>query len=262
MMKDVVLAIGAHPDDIEFFTGGTIAQFCESGKEVFYVITTDGQRGTLDPAANPQDIIKTREKETRDAAESLGVKEVFFLGYEDGFLDQIPHLELREKYIYYIRKLKPHIVMTFDPWNPYEPHSDHRKTAMAAFESCYFSHYPLFHPDQNLSKHFVGELWLFRTPQPNTWIPLQLKGLRTKVKALLKHATQMDMLKEETIEQIKAASIDISVIEHVDTKTLIDIFVRRMAEDAGKSGGHKFAEAFNVLKLGYAEDIKKGISSL
>jgi LmbE family N-acetylglucosaminyl deacetylase len=261
-MNDVILVIGAHPDDIEFFAGGTIARFCEEGKQVFYLITTNGQRGTLDPKANSQEIIKIREEEARDAAKVLGVKELFFLGYEDGFLDQISHLELREKYIYYIRKLKPGIVMTFDPWNPYEPHSDHRKTAMAAFESCYFSHYPLFHPDQNFPKHFVGELWLFRTPKPNTWIPLQPKELRIKVKALLKHATQMDMLREESFEQIKAASIDISAIQHIDTKTVVDVFVRRMAEDAGKSGGQKFAEAFNVLILGYAEDIKKLISSL
>ncbi len=260
-MKEVVLAIGAHPDDIEFFAGGTIAQFNEEGKTVFCLIITNGQRGTLDPNANSQEIIKVRQKETRDAAAVLGVKEVFCLGYEDGFLDLTPHLELRERCIYYIRKLKPHIVMTFDPWNPYEPHSDHRKTALAAFESCYFAHYPLFHPDQNLSKHFVGELWLFRTPKPNTWVPLQSKGLRIKVKALLKHATQMDMLKEETFEQLKATFIDISSVEHVDTKTIVDIFVRRIAEDAGKLGGHKFAEAFNVLKLGYAEDIKKVLRS-
>jgi len=261
-MNDVVLIIGAHPDDIEFFVGGTIAQFCEEGKEVFYVITTDGRRGTLDPTANPQNIVKIREKETLDAATVLGVKEVSFLHYEDGFLDQIPHLELRAKYIYYIRKLKPNIVMTFDPWNPYEPHSDHRKTALAAFESCYFAHYPLFHPDQNLPIHFVGELWLFRTPNPNTWVSLQSKGLRTKIKALLKHTTQMDMLKEETFEQLKAASVDISMFEGVDTKTLIDIFVRRMAEDIGKAEGYNFAEAFKVLKLGIAEDIKKFLGSI
>jgi LmbE family N-acetylglucosaminyl deacetylase len=261
-MKEVVLVIGAHPDDIEFYAGGTIAQFHEAGKEVFYLITTNGQRGTLDPNANSQEIIKTREKETREAAAILGVKEVIFLGYEDGFLDRIPHLELREKYIYYIRKLKPRIVMTFDPWNPYEPHSDHRKTALAAFESCYFAHYPLFHPDQNLPKHFVGEIWLFRTPKPNTWMPLQLTRLRTKVKALLKHATQMEMLKEETLEQLKAASVDISSLEHVDTKTIVDIFVRTLAAEAGNAAGHKFAEAFNVLKLGYTEEIKKMLGSL
>jgi len=114
---------------------------------VYFIITTDGQRGSLDLKTNPQELIKIRENEAKNAAKVLGVKEVFFLGYEDGFLDNISHLELREKYINFIRKLKPKIVLTFDPWYPYEPHSDHRKTAMAAFESCYFSHYPLFHPE-------------------------------------------------------------------------------------------------------------------
>ncbi len=259
-MKETVLAIGPHPDDIEFFAGGTLAQFCKE-KDVYFLITTDGRRGSLDPTADPQEIIKVREEEARAAGQVLGAKEVIILGYEDGFLDNISHLELREKYIYYIRKLKPNLVMTFDPWNPYEPHSDHRKTAFAAFESCYFAHYPLFHPDQNLPKHFVAELWLFRTPTPNKWIPLENKDFRLKIKALLKHASQMNMLKEEVFDQLRA-SIDISKIEQVDTQTLIEIFIRRMAEEAGKASGYKLAEAFHVLKLGYVEDVKKLLGTL
>lgn len=259
-MNEVVLAIGAHPDDIEFFAGGTIAQFIKEGKEIFYIITTNGQRGSLKSDTDPEALISIREAETRSAAEVLGVKDVFFLGYEDGFLDRTPHLELREKYIYYIRKLKPRILMTFDPWNPYEPHSDHRKTALAAFESCYFCHYPLFHPETELEPHFVSEIWLFRSPNPNTWIPLN--NVRIKAKALSKHASQIQMLKEEVFGQFKAESIDISTLEHIDNKTLIDIFVRSMAEQDGKKAGFKFAEAFKIIKLGYSEDIKGIMESL
>jgi LmbE family N-acetylglucosaminyl deacetylase len=259
-MKDVILAIEAHPDDIEFMAGGTIDQFCTEGKEVYYLITTNGQRGSLNPNADPQEIISTREMEARAAAQTLGVKDVIFLGYEDGFLDRIPLLELREKYIYYIRKLKPRIVMTFDPWNPYESHSDHRKTALAAFESCYFCHYPLFHKDQNLPKHFVAEVWLYRSPSPNTWIPL--KSLRPKVKAILKHASQVEMLKEEISGQLQAANVDTSLLEQIDNKTLIDLFIRRMAEDTGKIANYKFAEAFKVLELGYATEVRKILESM
>ncbi|MHA1380476.1 MAG: PIG-L deacetylase family protein [Candidatus Helarchaeota archaeon] len=259
-MKNIILAIGAHPDDIEFFAGGTIEIFTDEGKSVFFIITTDGQRGSLNLHTNPQQLIKVRKYEARAASQILGVKEVIFLGYEDGFLDNIPHLELREKYIYYIRKLKPDIVLTFDPWNPYEPHSDHRKTALAAFESCYFSHYPLFHPETKLKPHFVSELWLFRSPSPNTWIPL--KNVRKKVKALLKHKSQMQMLKDEIIQQLKTSGVDTTIIEQLDIKTTVDIFVRRVAEAEGKEKGYKFAETFKVFKLGYVEDVKKIIESL
>ncbi|MFX1297750.1 MAG: PIG-L deacetylase family protein [Promethearchaeota archaeon] len=261
-MKDIILGIGAHPDDLEFFTGGTIHQFCKEGKEVYYLITTNGQRGSLQSDADPQTIIIAREKEAREAADCLGVKDVIFLGYEDGFLDRIPNLELREKYIYYIRKLKPRLVITFDPWNPYEPHSDHRKTALAAFESCYFCHYPLFYPDQNYPPHFVAETWLFRTPNPNKWIPLTTKDIRVKVKALLAHTSQMKMLKQEVFGQLKAASVDISLIEQVDEKTLVDIFVRRTAEKAGNELGVKFAESFKVYKFGYVDDVTKILNSM
>lgn len=262
-MKDIVLAIAAHPDDLEFMAGGALIQLCDKGNEVYYLITTNGQRGSLKPDADPQNIIDTREKEAYAAAEVIGAKEVFILGYEDGFLNRIPHLELREKYIYYIRKLKPNIVMTFDPWNFYEPHSDHRTTSFAAYESCYFCHYPLFHPEFNLPKHFVSEIWLFRSPNPNKWVPLTNKILRKKVKALLKHESQMEMLVQEVLEQLQAdGEVDTTIIEQMDVKTLVDIFVRSAAEQAGKEAGYPLAEAFNVRKVGYAEDVKKVLRSI
>ncbi|NVM27901.1 MAG: PIG-L family deacetylase [Candidatus Helarchaeota archaeon] len=261
-MKEIVLVIGAHPDDIEFMAGGTIAKFSKEGKEVYFLITTNGQRGSLQPDADPKTIISTREAEARAAAEVLGVKDVIFLGYEDGFLDRTPHLELREKYVYQIRKLKPRIVMTFDPWNTYEQHSDHRKVALAAFESCYFCHYPLFHPEFKLAKHFVSEIWLFRSPTPNTWISLNNKEVRTKIKAIMKHASQVQMLKEEIFGQLEAEAIDYSLIQQVDNQTLVDIFVRNMTEEAGKKKGYKFAEAFKVVTIGYAEDVKRILSAM
>ncbi|MFX0138544.1 MAG: PIG-L deacetylase family protein, partial [Candidatus Hodarchaeota archaeon] len=258
-MKNIILAIGAHPDDIDFFAGGTIAQFCKEGREAYFLITTNGQRGSLRSDTDPKTLIATREKEAKAAAEVLGVKEVFFLGYKDGFLDRTPHLELREQFIKYIRKLKPNILMTFDPWNPYEPHSDHRKVSLAAFESCYFCHYPLFHPESK-PIHFVSEIWLFRSPNPDTWI--QLKNVRSKVKALSKHASQIQMLREEIMGQLKSANVDTSILESLDNKTLLDIFVRNMAEQDGKKPGYKLAEAFKVFKIGYVEDVRKIIESI
>jgi LmbE family N-acetylglucosaminyl deacetylase len=261
-MKSIILVISAHPDDIDFFAGGTLFQFAQEGREVYFLITTDGRRGSLNADVDSQKLAITRKAEARAAAEILGVKDVFFLDYEDGFLDRTPHLELREKYIYYLRKIRPQIVMTFDPWNPYEPHSDHFRVAKAAFESCYFSHYPLFHPDQNLLKHFVSEAWLFRSPSPNKWIPLKTKTLRQKIKALLKHSSQMQMLVQEVIEQLQAASVETAFLEQMDTKTLVDVFVRSAAEEAGKPQGYKFAEAFKVFKLGYVEDVKKLLNNM
>jgi LmbE family N-acetylglucosaminyl deacetylase len=220
-MKDVILAIGAHPDDIDFFAGGTITKFCKEGMEAYFIITTNGQRGSLDSNADPKEIIRIREMEAREAAEVLGVREVFFLGYEDGFLD-------------------------------------HRKVALAAFESCYFAHYPLFHPES--PPYFVSELWLFRSPTPNHWV--QLKNVRVKVKALMKHASQMKMLRQEILEQLKAASVDTTILEQIDLKTIVDVFVKKMAQQWGKEKKFELAEAFKVSKLGYYEEIKEFLESV
>jgi LmbE family N-acetylglucosaminyl deacetylase len=79
-----VLGVGAHPDDLEWYAGGTIAKLAREGAEITFVVCTDGERGTYDPTVDAQRLAAQREVEQRNAAQTLGVKEVIFLGYADG----------------------------------------------------------------------------------------------------------------------------------------------------------------------------------
>ncbi len=108
MAKKTVLVIVAHADDMEFFCGGTVAKMVEKGFDVYQLITTNNEKGTH-TLQKEELIAQSREKEAKGAAKFLGLKEVFFLEYPDGELATYPRMEIMEKYMRHIRKLKPDI---------------------------------------------------------------------------------------------------------------------------------------------------------
>src|SRR5947207_10197508 len=129
-----VLVVMAHPDDAEFGAAGTVAKWAKEGRQVTYLILTDGNRGSSDPAVTAERLAQIRHAEQRAAAMKLGVKDVFFLGYDDGSLQ--PTLDLRRQITRWIRRTKPDVVMAPDPtrrWTGqrYINHPDHRAAGAA-----------------------------------------------------------------------------------------------------------------------------------
>ena len=108
-----ILVVLAHPDDPEFFLGGSIARWIKAGHHVRYVLLTRGDKGSNDPRLTAEQIAKIRIDEQRAAAEFLGVISVDFLGYEDGYL--IPDLEMRKAVVRFIRKYRPQILVAVIP---------------------------------------------------------------------------------------------------------------------------------------------------
>ena len=89
-----VLVVTAHPDDVDFGAGGTIAQWTAKGIEVSYCIATNGDQGGEDPDLPRDQMPVIRQKEQRDAGKILGVTDIEFLNYRDGWLE--PTIELRK----------------------------------------------------------------------------------------------------------------------------------------------------------------------
>ena len=110
---DRALVIFSHPDDAEFSAASTIALLTAGGARVDYVVTTDGGKGTEDPAVTPAQLTATREAEQRAAADVLGVSEIVHLGYPDGYLT--PSLELRRDIVRQIRRFRPDLVIAQNP---------------------------------------------------------------------------------------------------------------------------------------------------
>jgi LmbE family N-acetylglucosaminyl deacetylase len=118
----------AHPDDESLGFGGTLARYAAEGAEVSLIVATRGERGRYGdgtaPHPGPEELGKVREAELRAAAEALGVRHVRFLGYRDGALDQADAVEASGRVAACLRELRPHVVLTFDPFGVYG-HPDH-----------------------------------------------------------------------------------------------------------------------------------------
>jgi hypothetical protein len=108
-----ILVVLAHPDDPEFFCGATIARWTSTGHEVRYCLLTCGDKGTQDRSLDSEALCALRQKEQRAAAAVLGVTQLRFLGYPDGYL--VPDLNLRGEITRVIRQERPDVVVTCDP---------------------------------------------------------------------------------------------------------------------------------------------------
>ena len=129
------MVIVAHPDDAEFLCGGTVAKWVADGWEVHYMLTTSGDMGSKDPEMTREKLGKIREKEQEAACKVLGAKEVIFLRYPDGFVEDTA--EMRGRIVRELRRLKPHTVITWNPFRTTFTHRDHRLTGQAAVDAVF-----------------------------------------------------------------------------------------------------------------------------
>ncbi len=207
-MSKRVLVVEAHPDDVEWYAGGTIAQLAREGAEITLVICTEGERGSYDPDANPIALAAARKQEQQDAADLLGVKQVIYLGYPDGGLEAT--MELRKQLAILYRKFQPELLLTFDPWKRYELHPDHLAAGHAAVEARLAAKMPLYYSHaraEGMREWAIPELWLFNTDVPNHWVDVS-KTFERRLRVLRLHASQ-NVYGEDSVqyltEQVRAA---------------------------------------------------------
>jgi LmbE family N-acetylglucosaminyl deacetylase len=192
-----VLVVMAHPDDAEFGAAGTIARWTREGKHVTYLILTDGNRGSSDPQMTAERLTQIRHAEQRAAATKLGVKDVYFLGYDDGSLQ--PTLDLRRQITRWIRRCKPDIIVTPDPtrrWRgqSYINHPDHRAAGDATLDAIMpGSDTRLMFPElleEGLEPHQVKEIYLTGANEPDKWVDVS-QTIDLKIQALREHKSQV-----------------------------------------------------------------------
>jgi len=229
MEGKVLLIIAAHPDDPEFGCGATVAKYIKEGATAYYVICTNGNRGSRANKFDAVELVETRHSEQENAANIIGVTETFFLDHDDGNLTA--NLEVKEQIVRIIRKLKPDIILTHDPSWFYQVsdgsarinHNDHRQTGIATLDAVYplsrdLASFPE-HAKAGLTPHHIPEVLLFSVQTPDYFVDVS-SSWETKVKAVLAHKSQVDDPKqtEKRVEE-------------------------RMKE-LGKQAGHDYAEGF------------------
>ncbi|MDJ0923830.1 MAG: PIG-L deacetylase family protein [Acidimicrobiia bacterium] len=207
------LAIGAHPDDIEFGAGGTLARWASAGCLVTMLIVTDGSKGTWDPTLRPSQLAELRKQEQAAAAAVLGANEVEHLGLVDGELEYT--MQLRATMCRYIREMKPDVVISHDPWRRYQLHPDHRATGWAVMDGVIAARDHLFFPEQGLAAHRPQAVLLWSADEADHYEDIA-DHFEIKVEALLCHssqgtttmggAEQADDRKQEFIEKLRTWS--------------------------------------------------------
>ena len=187
----VVLCVSPHPDDCDVGVGGLIAKYSGS-VETYYVIVTDGSKGTKRKDMDPHELAIIRKKEQEEAAKILCVKEIFWLGYVDGEIDYRDYRRIMLDLIHIYRLIKPDIVLTPDPSLPYEAHLDHIIVGKATSSAAIFSVMPLFNKlDQvsGLEPHRVKYVGYYYTSKPNYYVDIT-SVIDKKLEALNKHVSQ------------------------------------------------------------------------
>jgi LmbE family N-acetylglucosaminyl deacetylase len=191
-----ILVVTAHPDDVDFGSGGTVATFTDAGVAVTYCIVTDGDAGGFDPAVPRSEIPSIRRAEQTKAGELLGVHDVRFLGYRDGELT-VTH-DLRRDISRVIRQVRPQRMLVQSPernWDRVQAsHPDHLAAGEAAMQAVYpdarnpFAHTSLLQ-EEGLAAWTVPEVWVMGGPKPNHFVDVTDK-LDRKVAALRAHHSQ------------------------------------------------------------------------
>jgi LmbE family N-acetylglucosaminyl deacetylase len=186
------LAIGAHPDDVEFGCGGVLAKWASDGCVIHHLVCTDGSKGTWDPDVDVGALAARRQEEQREAARRLAgdfAGEVRFLGRVDGELDS--DLATRGEVAYVIRELRPDVVLGHDPWKRYRLHPDHRHAGLLACEGIVAARDPHFFRDHGLAPHRPRALLLWEADEPDHAEDVTA-ALDRKLSALAAHRSQFE----------------------------------------------------------------------
>ncbi|MBK9940022.1 MAG: PIG-L family deacetylase [Kouleothrix sp.] len=192
-----VLAVMAHPDDIEFMAGGLVARWARAGAELHYCLLTDGNSGSRDPNLTPAALAELRRAEQRAAGAIFGVAGYTFLGHPDGRL--VADIGLRLEIARTIRRVRPDTVLTCDPRFTYSPnyinHPDHRAAAEATLAAIM----PIANTrlaalellDEGLEPHDVATVYLAIPDRATLWVPLEPADFDTKIAAMQAHVSQI-----------------------------------------------------------------------
>lgn len=196
-----VLVVMAHPDDCDFGAGGTIAQWSAKGIQVSYCIITNGDQGGEESGIPLEEMAQVRQKEQRDAGAALGVSDITYLNYRDGWL--MPSIELRKEIVKAIRIAKPDRMVVQSPERNWErifaSHPDHLAAGETAIQAVY--------PDARNPYAFtdlkeagfepwrVREVWMTGSPTPNHFVDIT-DTFSKKMAALHAHVSQTAHNKE------------------------------------------------------------------
>jgi LmbE family N-acetylglucosaminyl deacetylase len=256
-----VLVIVAHADDPTLFLGGTIARWADVGARVVVLRVTDDARDSVGLTA--EETAARNSREFRDAAALLRIADIVELGYPTDTLGDVSETELRERFIYHVRRLEPYAVVSYDPYGAFhEDNQDHLRVAAAVDETYWTAMFDKHHPEhfaEGLAPHGVYERWYFarRLVEVTTAVDIGA-ALDRKIEAVLAHDTMMRNLVHQLRLQARTAGHRLPALEdaqHGPLRALLGPLVRHGAATTGRSHDLAYAEQFRVVRFGGLEEL-------
>ncbi len=230
------LAVAAHPDDVEFGCGATLAKWAAAGCAIHHLICTDGSKGSWDPAEDTARLVAVRQDEQRSASRALGGKgDVVFLGWPDGELDS--GTRQRSEVAYWIRRFRPEVVLGHDPWRRYRLHPDHRHAGFLVTDGIVAARDPHFFPEQGTEPHRPAALLLWEADEADH-VENAAGFFEPKLAALMEHRSQF------------RSTMHIHLGD-VDDPTEVKAFADRVLGDLRENGalaGLDLGEAFKLIR--------------
>jgi LmbE family N-acetylglucosaminyl deacetylase len=228
------LAVGAHPDDIEFGCAATLAKWAKAGSDVQLLVLTDGSKGSWDGDADPRALVQERRREQQAAGDVLGVREVHFLELVDGELTgSRPEIAA---VCAVLRRVQADVVLGHDPWKRYRLHPDHRHAGNLVIEGIVAARDPHFFPRLG-PPHRPERLLLFEADVVDH-IERVDDTFDAKVTALLAHRTQWR----------STMGIEVGSPDEAAQRAAFEAKLRTEAEEAGALSGGGLGEAFKRIE--------------
>jgi LmbE family N-acetylglucosaminyl deacetylase len=239
-----VLAVSAHPDDVEFGCAGSLAKWADEGAEVTMCIVTDGSTGTQDQALMGVNLAELRKEESQRAADIIGAKELVWLDYRDGYVEY--SLELRKDVARVFRRFRPHRYICMDPTpviGEFVNHPDHRAIGQASLDVTLTAgttpgHFPELLEEGLEPWRGLRELWIMG-PGDRPHAEDISSTLDRKIEALLCHQSQVG----EDAERIAT-------------------WMRERFAEVGQAAGYGAAETFQVIGQGpgfHADEVEEDV---
>lgn len=223
-----VLVVTPHPDDAELWCGGTLAKWIKQGAAVYYVLCTDGGKGTDKPGITSKELAAIREHEQLEAARVLGVKDVEMLHYPDGELEDTS--DFRKQIVRQIRRVRPEAVLCPEPYRKNLAwHRDHRITGQVTLDAVFpyardHLHFQELWQEEKLEPHKTGTVLFWGAEKPDTYTDIA-DIIDLKVEAVRAHQSQIDTYQEGDVVE----------------------FVKERAREAAAGQEYDYAEAFRKV---------------
>ncbi len=186
-----VLAVGAHPDDLEILCGGTLARYAQEGHDVIMCVATDGTAGHM--IIKPAELAKIREREARNAAKVIDA-DFIWLGFPDELIfDDRP---TRLAFVDAIRQARPDLIITHTP-DDYHP--DHRTVSKLVFDASFVASLPNIETEHP-AHPVVPPIYFMDTLAGKNFHPSEFVDIsatiETKRRMLACHESQVTWLKD------------------------------------------------------------------